>query len=67
MNKTEIHAKWRVLPVHLVAKLFGVLVHVDGAPFGSSRTYLTSREGQPGVCGGPIGSSTFACESRPPE
>ena len=64
MNKTETHAKWRVLPVHLVAKLFGVLVHVEGMPFGSARTYLTSPSGRPGVCGGPTGSSTSACESR---
>ena len=42
MNKTEIHAKWRVLPVHLVAKLFGVLVKVEGMPFGSARIYRAS-------------------------
>lgn len=67
MNTPEIHAKWRVLPVHLVAKLFGVLVHVDGAPFGSSRGYFASPHGQPGANGGAIGSSIPACESKLPE
>lgn len=67
MNKTEIHAKWRVLPVHLVAKLLGVLVHVEGMPFGSARNYLSSAEKSIGVSGGPICSSVPACASAPPE
>jgi len=67
MNKTEIHAKWRVLPVHLVAKLFGVLLKVEGLPFGSSRTYLKSPNGQIGVNGGSIDSSDSAYESKPPD
>jgi len=32
-----IYPAWRVLPVHWVAKLFGVLVHVGAMPFGSIR------------------------------
>lgn len=37
MNHTTTHARWRVLPVHLVAKLFGVRVHVEGLPHGLAR------------------------------
>ena len=51
MNHTATHARWRVLPVHLVAKLFGVLVHVEGMPFGSNRIYRASPEGR--VTAGP--------------
>lgn len=28
---------WRLLPIHLIATLFGVRVHVDGLPFGAHR------------------------------
>lgn len=35
-NLTQYTA-WRLWPVHAIAKLFGVLVHVNGFPFGSSR------------------------------
>lgn len=36
-QKLTHHNKWRLWPVHAVAKLFGVLIHVNGVPFGSSR------------------------------
>lgn len=29
--------RWRVGVVHVVARLMGVLIHVEGFPFGSSR------------------------------
>lgn len=30
---------WRIWPVHIVAKLFGVLVKVDAMPYGSVRIH----------------------------
>ncbi|MCY0910881.1 hypothetical protein [Massilia antarctica] len=57
VDDTPIHTRWRVLPVHLIAKLLGVLVHIEGIPFGSSRTYLASPAGRPGVSGGALGQS----------
>lgn len=36
-QKLTQYRKWRLWPVHAVAKLFGVLVKVDGFPFGSNR------------------------------
>ena len=30
---------WRIWPVHIVAKLFGVLVKVDAMPYGSGRIH----------------------------
>lgn len=76
MNCTNTHARWRVLAVHLVAKLFGVLIKVEGMPFGSSRTRLANpppREVQAGcgllmgVDGLPVDSAQvllgdFACQ-----
>jgi len=35
--KLTIYPAWRVWLVHLVAKPLGVLVHVNGYPFGSNR------------------------------
>jgi len=39
MKNVELtqYGAWRLRPVHLVAKAFGVLVKVDGIPFGSNR------------------------------
>jgi len=28
---------WRLWPVHIVAKIFGIQVKVEGLPFGSNR------------------------------
>lgn len=53
MNRTTTHARWRVLPVHLVAKLFGVLIKVEGLPFGSNRTRLANPPRREDVVGGP--------------
>lgn len=72
MNKTEIHARWRVLPVHLVAKLFGVLVKVEGMPFGSARIYRASPQvsakngcsGSPAPTDGPLSKSILEDEMR---
>ena len=37
-------ASWRVVIVHFVAKLVGLLVHVEGLPYGSSRNYRHLRD-----------------------
>jgi len=39
MRNAELtqYAAWRLWPVHVVAKMFGVLVKVEGFPFGSAR------------------------------
>lgn len=42
---------WRLWPVHLVAKLFGVPVKVDGYPFGSSATGGVSGAAEGGTTG----------------
>lgn len=39
-QKLTQYRSWRLWPVHMIAKLFGVLVHVNGIPFGSSRNVL---------------------------
>lgn len=52
---TAIHARWRTLPVHLVAKLFGVLVKVEGRPYGSNRTQLAAPPRQETIVGGQVG------------
>lgn len=31
---------WRARLIHVVAKIFGVLVHIEGFPFGSARNSL---------------------------
>lgn len=40
----ERQPHWRVAAVHLFAKLMGVLVHVEGFPFGSSRLNSARKE-----------------------
>lgn len=41
MKNSELtqYPAWRLWPIHLVAKLFGVLVKVDAMPYGSLRTW----------------------------
>lgn len=57
MNHTATHARWRVLPVHLVAKLFGVLIKVEGMPFGSRRKHLANPPRREDVVGGQFPAS----------
>lgn len=52
MTRLPTHARWRVLPVHLVAKLFGVLIKVEGMPFGSNRTRRANPPRREDVVGG---------------
>lgn len=35
----ERQPHWRVAVIHYLARLIGVMVHVEGIPFGSNRTY----------------------------
>lgn len=63
MNHTTTHARWRILPVHLVAKLFGVLIKVEGMPFGSNRTRLASPPHREDVAGGQVGGQLAVCAS----
>jgi hypothetical protein len=63
MNNTRTHARWRVLPVHLFAKLFGVLIKVEGMPFGSSRTHLANPPRSEDVVGGQVGGQLAVCAS----
>ena len=56
-HTTTTHARWRVLPVHLAAKLFGVLIKVEGLPFGSNRIYRASPEGAANTGSGSAGFS----------
>lgn len=63
MNHTDTHARWRVLPVHLVAKLLGVLVHVEGMPFGSNRTRLANLPRREDVVGSQVGGQLAVCAS----
>lgn len=55
MTHIHTHARWRVLPVHLVAKLFGVLIKVEGMPFGSNRTHLANPPRPEDITGGQVG------------
>lgn len=57
MNRTITHARWRVLPVQLVAKLFGMLIKVEGMPFGSSRVHLANPPRREDVAGGQFPAS----------
>lgn len=66
MNHIATHARWRVLPVHLVAKLFGVLIKVEGMPFGSNRTHLANPPRREDVVGGQAGGQLAACASSSP-
>ena len=61
MNHTTTHARWRVLPVHMVAKLFGVLIKVEGMPFGSNRTHLANAPRREDLVGGQVGNAASAC------
>jgi len=45
-QKLTQYPTWRLWPVHAVARLFGVLVKVDGYPFGSNRLYRPVSETQ---------------------
>ncbi|SIQ21409.1 hypothetical protein SAMN05880566_102209 [Janthinobacterium sp. TND4EL3] len=63
MNRTTTHARWRILPVHLVAKLFGVLIKVEGLPFGSNRTQLANPPRPEEITGGQVGYQFAACAS----
>lgn len=65
MNHTTTHVRWRVLPVHLVAKLFGVLIKVEGMPFGSNRTHLANPPRREEVVGGQL--AACASNSPPPD
>ena len=66
MNHTATHARWRILPVHLVAKLFGVLIKVEGMPFGSNRTHLVNSPHREDVAGGQVGYQFGTCASSAP-
>lgn len=63
---TATHARWRILPVHLVAKLFGVLIKVEGMPFGSNRTHLANPPRSEDITGGQVGYQFGACASNAP-
>jgi len=41
----SIYPLWRRRLIHVFAKALGVLVHIEGFPFGSNRIYLRSRVG----------------------
>lgn len=42
---------WRLVVLHYVAKALGVLVHVEGFPYGSRRNFdMSEREGWGGAC-----------------
>lgn len=36
----SIYPKWKTLILHSAAKLLGVLIHIEGIPHGSTRTYF---------------------------
>lgn len=40
---TNIYSKWRTRPIRWLAKVLGVLVHIEGRPYGSNRIYLRSQ------------------------
>jgi hypothetical protein len=44
----EFQPRWRVAAVALFAKLMGVLIHVEGAPFGSNRSRKSQTTGSMG-------------------
>lgn len=51
-NTTDsIYPTWRVWLLHLIAKALGVLVHVEGFPYGSVRLYRKSEYGKPRASG----------------
>ncbi len=40
LKLVEDQPRWRVAVVAIFAKLMGVLIHVEGIPFGSNRTRI---------------------------
>lgn len=56
MKNAELtqYPAWRLWPVHLIAKLFGVLVKVDAMPYGSLRILRKNNR----HCSGPGETST---------
>lgn len=43
----SIYPLWRRRLIHVIAKALGVLVHIEGFPFGSNRIFLRSRAENP--------------------
>jgi len=39
-----IYPAWRIWPIRMLAKLLGVLIDIDGVPFGSNRIWLRKSE-----------------------
>lgn len=62
-----LYAKWRIAPVAVVAKLFGVLVHIEGFPHGSNRLYLADRKKRPPLVNGGVGHSAACASTGPAE
>lgn len=50
----SIYPKWKTLILHSLAKLLGVLIHIEGIPYGSTRTYFKKTDTKKNTCGGPI-------------
>jgi hypothetical protein len=46
LKLVENQPRWRVASVHYFAKLAGVLIHVEGIPFGSRRSYRRTKAGE---------------------
>lgn len=58
-QKLTQYPAWRLWPVHAVAKLMGLVVKVDGLPFGLDLV----RQGGAAEAGGATGSSSAGCKS----
>ncbi|MDF2861373.1 MAG: Uncharacterized protein K0S02_1645 [Achromobacter mucicolens] len=56
-QKLTQYPAWRLWPVHVVAKLFGVLVKVDAMPFGSRRMFRKNQAASSGPGETPSASS----------
>jgi hypothetical protein len=58
----SIYPTWRVRAIHWLAKALGVLVHIEGRPFGSNRIYVRNPAGAAhtgrGNAGGGLTGST---------
>lgn len=37
----SIYPKWKRKSIHLAAKVLGVLVHIEGLPYGCNKAYLS--------------------------
>lgn len=63
MKNSELtqYSAWRIWPVHIVAKLFGVLVKVDAMPYGSLRIWRKNNRHCNGPGETPSGSSESSC------